>query len=545
MRGVRGRLAESAKALREVFANPDLGRLELAWGFYWTAETAWLVALGVYAYEAGGAFAVGLVGFLRMLPAAAMVPFGSLLADRFRRERVLLAVYLLRALVLGGMAAAAAAGAPVVSVYAATAFAGMLAAPCRPAQWAIIPDFARTPRELVAANAALSTVEGLAYMAGPALAAAVLAAAGPALAFAVAGGLALVAGALILRTAGRAAERPTPLPAESVASALAAGWRTVAGEPHPRLLIGLFGAQTYVRGALNVLIVVAALDLLDIGQSGVGLLTAALGAGGFVGAAAALGLAGRPRLAGPFGIGLVMWGLPIALAAAWLHPLLALVCLAAVGAGNSILNVAGFTLLQRLVPNEVLGRVFGVLETLVMAAVAMGALATSFVVDALGGRTALILTGAILPVLAALFRSRVDDADAAARVPGPELALLRGVAMFAPLSPMALERLASRLLPVAASAGTTIIREGEVGDRFYVLAEGEVSVAGRTLGPGDFFGEIALVLDVPRTATVTALTDASLYALERVDFLDAVGRHPASARAARAVVGVRLGFEPS
>jgi MFS family permease len=240
-----------------------------------------------------------------------------------------------------------------------------------------------------------------------------------------------------------------------------------------------------------------------------------------------------------------MWGLPIALAAAWLHPVLALVCLAAVGAGNSVLNVAGFTLLQRLVPNEVLGRVFGVLETLVMATVAVGALITSFVVDALGGRTALILTGAILPVVAALFRSRVDEADAAARVPGPELALLRGVAIFAPLSPMALERLASRLVPVAASAGTTIIREGETGDRFYVIAEGEVSVAGRTLGRGDFFGEIALLLDVPRTATVTAATDVSLYALERADFLDAVGRHPASARAVRAVAGTRLGFEPS
>lgn len=548
MRGVWGRLAVSAAAVRDVFANRDLARLELAWGGYWTAETAWLVGLAVYAYDAAGAVGVGLVGLVRMLPAAFAVPFGALLADRYPRERVLLAVYALRAAVLAAVAAAAWIDAPAAAVFALTALAGALAAPCRPAQWAVIPAHARTPHELVAANAALNTVEGLAYLVGPSLAAAILAATSPAALFAVTAAIAGASALLVAPTAAARAAAPGRT-GEGAIAALLGGWRTVAREPHPRLLVALFGAQTYVRGALNVLIVVAALDLLEIGDFGVGLLTAALGAGGFLGAAAAVTLVGRTRLAGPFGLGLVMWGVPIALAAAWLHPMLAFVCLVAVGAGNSILNVAGFTLLQRLVADHVLARVFGVLEALVMTTVAVGGVATAFVVDAVGGRTALVATGAILPLLAVLFRRHIESADAAARAPVRELELLRSLPLFAPVPPMTLERLAARLVPVRAPAGTVVVREGDRGDRFYVVEEGELEVAvgreTRRLTPGDFFGEIALLLDVPRTATVTARTDVVLRALEREDFLDVLGRHPATAAAARAVADARLGAPAS
>jgi MFS family permease len=544
-------LSERLRALHDVAASPDLRRLELAWGSYYTAECAWLVALAVYAYDAGGPFAVGLVGFIRTLPMAVAVPLGSIFADRFPRQRVLFAVDALRGLALAGSAIAAFAAVPAAVVYALAALAAVVAAPYRPAQWAILPLLSRNPEELVAANAASSTVEGLAVLAGPGLAAALLAGAGPEVVFALSAALSLAAALLVGRIQRRASAATEGAAApDTLLAATLAGFETVARDPHSRLLIALFGAQTLVRGALNVLIVVVALELLGLGDAGVGFLSAAIGVGGLAGALGALALVGRPRLAGPFALGLVLWGLPIALVAAWLHPLGAFLCLAVVGAGNSVLDVAGFTLVQRLVPDHILARVFGVLETIATAGAAFGALATPFLVDAVGGRAALVLTGAFLPVLAAFFRRRLDRVDAAARVLTYEVALLRGIPLFAPLSPPTLERLASALVPITTPAGADIVRERETGDRFYVIEEGDVAVSSHgkelgRLGQGECFGEIALLLDVPRTATVTALTPVRLRALPREAFLEAVTGHRESARAAAEALRARTGADPA
>jgi predicted MFS family arabinose efflux permease len=539
---LRARVAAPLHAFRDVFRNRELARLELAWGFFYTADWAYFVALALFAYEQGGAFAVGLVGFLRMLPGALAAPFGSLLADRRRRELVLLGVYLSRALVLGASAAAVFMDASAAVVYALAGVGAVCSAPYRPSQWALTPSLARTPEELVAANAVASTLESLAGVAGPALGGILVALTDPGPVFATAAALFLVGAVLVagIRTEAKPSEASGALLEEALV-----GFRTLAREPNPRLLIGLFGAQTLVRGALNVLIVVAALELLDMGESGVGFLNAAFGVGGLLGAFAALGLAGRRRLAHPFGLGLLLWGAPIALVGFWVEPTLALLWLAVVGAGNSVLDVAGFTLVQRIVDDRVLARVFGVLETMAMAAVGLGSLATPLLVDAVGGRTALVVIGSLLPALALLFWRRFGEIDAAAEVPTAELGVLRSVELFAPLPAPTLERLASRLVRLEFPAAAVIAAEGDPGDRFYILAEGQVEVRKgdrllNTLGPGDFFGEIALLRDVPRTATVAAVTPVTVYALDREEFVGAVSGHPQSTRTADAVVGTRL-----
>jgi MFS family permease len=244
-------------------------------------------------------------------------------------------------------------------------------------------------------------------------------------------------------------------------------------------------------------------------------------------------------------VGLVLWGLPIALLGFWTEAVAALFFLAAVGVGNSLLDVAGFTLVQRTVPNDVLARVFGVLETLVMVTVGLGALATPLLVELTGDRAALIVTGALLPVLALVVWRRLARLDATAHVAERELALLRGVPIFAPLAPPTIEHLATKLVPEKQPAGENIVCQGDVGDRFFIVAEGELDVTsdGRLLsrlGPGEFFGEIALLRDVPRTATVTSSTPVTLYTLERENFIAAVSGHPQSARTADAVIGTRL-----
>jgi Cyclic nucleotide-binding domain/Major Facilitator Superfamily len=316
-------------------------------------------------------------------------------------------------------------------------------------------------------------------------------------------------------------------------------------EPNLRVLVILLIAQTLVAGALNVLIVVSALQLLDLGEEGVGWLTSALGIGGVLGAVVSIALVGRGRLTSDFTIGIVLWGLPIAIIGLWPEPIPAFLLLTIVGMGNTLVDVAAFTLLQRAVPDDVLGRVFGAVQSLWVGTIGLGSILAPLAIELIGIEGALIVTGSILPVLAALLWRRLSALDRAAPVPKRELELLRGIEIFRPLPPQILEGLAGAMAPMRVEAGREIVREGEAGDRFYVIADGRVEVVkdGQVIneeGPGEFFGEIALLRDVPRTATVRAKTDVELRALERDDFIGAVTGHAASAEAADSVVATRL-----
>jgi hypothetical protein len=321
-----------------------------------------------------------------------------------------------------------------------------------------------------------------------------------------------------------------------------AGFRAIARAPRTRLLIGLVVAQTFVRGCLNVLIVIAVFQVLDGGGAEVGYLTAAIGVGGLLGGLGAMALEGR-RLAFVFGLALVFWGAPLVLLAPKPGFVAAVVLLAVVGAANSVEDVAVFTLLQRLVPDDVLTRVLGVVWGLAMGAVALGSIAAPLLVKALGARAAFAAVGAILPLLAMLTYRRLVEIDRAV-APAAEVGLVKGVPMFAPLSIAAKERVAASLIPVTVAAGDTVIRSGEVGDRFYVVGSGalDIDAPGRrlTAGAGDYFGEIALLRDIPRTATVTASADSVVYALEREDFLAVVTGHSAADAAGREVVDARM-----
>jgi hypothetical protein len=332
----------------------------------------------------------------------------------------------------------------------------------------------------------------------------------------------------------------------SMGDELLAGFRTVAQDRRTRVLVALFSAQTFVDGMLNVLIVVIALQLLDTGQAGVGFLNSAVGVGGLLGALAAAALVGRGRLAADFGFGIFIWGLPIAFVAIWTNQIFALVLLGVVGIGNTLVDVSGMTLLQRAAPEDVLARVFGVLESLLLITPALGAAVAPLLLNALGTRGALIAAGALLPLLVVPAWPALNSIDRAARIPVARLDLLRGSPIFAPLPELTLEQLADSLEEVSVSAGHEIVRQGDTGDRFYLVDAGtlDVAVDGRRvqqLEPGESFGEIALLRDVPRTATVTARTDAVLYALERGPFISAVTGFGPSLSAAEGVIGMRLG----
>ncbi len=536
------RVLDAFAIVAAVFRNPDLRRVELAWGASITGEWLHFVALGVFAYETGGAVAVGVVGFVRMLPAAAIAPFAAFLCDRFRRERFLVAVALVGTVALGGSAVAFAAGANLV-VFALAAVAAVALTLYRPAHQALLPSLAKTPEELVSCNGATSMIEGLGTLAGPLLAGLLVAIGDVGAAFTVAAGCLLGAALLLARTRieGRIYAAAEQL---QLGRDLFRGFSVLVQETHARLIAGLMLAQAFVRGCLNVLVVVIVFQVLEADSAYVGYLTAALGVGGLLGAVAAFTLNGR-RLAAPLGVALLLWGLPIALIAAWPDKAVALLLMGVIGVANSIEDVAGFTLLQRLVADRVLARVLGAFWGVAMAGVAVGSLAASALVEGFGARPALVIVGAVLPLLTLAAWLRLRAVDRAAVLPEVELAFLDTVPMFSPLPIAVKEQLAGRLIPLSVDAGEAVIQEGDAGDRFYIVVSGELEVikGGRRViarGPGDYFGEIALLRGVPRTATVTALSRAELYALEREDFLAAATGHSAGLAAGNAVVAARL-----
>jgi MFS family permease len=540
---VRERLRESKEAFSAVFSNPALRLVELSWALTTTAYWVFIVALSLFAYEEGGVAAVGLVGLIRVLPSVVAAPFAAMLGDRYPRHRVLFLVNVARTALILGAAAVALLDVHVAVIYVLTGLVGLMQSLFRPTQAALLPSLARTPEELTAANLVLTTIESVGIFMGPAIGGIMLALTGTDAVFA-ASAVAFLLSALLLAGVRPEREPPRAPMKTGLLRESFAGFSTIARDSRLRLIVGLYGAQTLVAGALNVLIVVMALELLDMGEAGIGFLNSAVGVGGLLGGFAALALLSRNKLASDFAVGLVLWGVPIALIGIFPDPLLSLVLLGIVGIGVTLVDVAGLTLLQRAVPDEVMTRVFGVVQSVFVGTLGLGAIIAPLLIELFDVRGALIASGSLLPVLAVVFWRRLQAVDGDTLAPA-ELALLRSLALFRPLPPATLDQLASALIAVSATEGEEIIRQGDSGDRFYVIAKGEVDVTSdgqhmSTLGKGDYFGEIALLRDVPRTATVTAKGDVELYALERDEFLGAVTGHAESVEAADAVIANRL-----
>lgn len=545
--GAGRRLKDSGSAFAAVARNANLRWLELAWAASIVGHYAFLIAVSVYAYNAGGDGAVGLVFLARLIPAALVAPFAGMLGDRYPRERVLLVTNLTRIVLVTAAALAVFADSSSWLVYGLSILATIATTPFRSSQAALTPALARTPEELTAANAVASGIESVAVFAGPALAGLLLAVASIGTVFLITSVLIVVSAAfLILISVERKEEPKGELHASTIASERVAGFTTLGRHPSLRVMVGLLTALTATFGALQVFIVVTALELLDLGEGGVGYLNAAIGIGAFVGAVASLSLTGARRLSPAFLVGLLVTGLP--LVAIGISPSVgvAVVALAVMGFANAFVDVSGLTLVQRAVPDDVLARVFGVIQMLWLASMGIGAAVAPVLISWLGVKGGLIAAGVFLPALVLLSARTVARIDAEAAAPDEqELRILEAVPIFAPLPGGSLEHLASRLVPLRVEAGTVIVREGDEGDRFYIVVEGklEVSHEGVSLSemePGGYFGEIALLRDVARTATVTAETDAVLYALDREEFLAAVTGHPQSAEAAETVMSARL-----
>jgi hypothetical protein len=496
----------------------------------------------VYAYDRGGAGTAGAVAVAQLTPAALLAPVAATVADRRSPVGVLVGGHLVQ--VAGMLMTAVAIGleAPLAA-YAGAVVASAAVATTRPAQTALVPGLVRSAEELTAANALTGWIESASVVASSAATGVLLAMAGPGSVFAVAGLAGLVSVGLAATVRGVRA-----LGVDDAAGGLAealAGFRVLAREPSPRLLVALLGAQWVVIGALDILFVVLAVDVLHRGQGWVGYLNMAYGVGGVLAGLAGMALVGRRRLVTPILGGVVLISAALALSTLSTAAAATVVLLAAVGGGRALFNLATRTLLQRAVPAEVVGRVFGVAEGMAMAGLAIGSALVPLLVAAGGTVTAVLGTAAILPLVALLGGRALFALDGAAHVPIVEIALLRSLRMFHALPAPTLEGLARSVEPVRLAVGDVLIREGEQGDRFYAIADGrlDVTIGGvpvATKVRGDGVGEIALLYSVPRTATVTAASSATVFALAREAFLAAVAGHASTAHAAAAVADERL-----
>ena len=552
-RGVVGAaIRDTWTSLRSVFGNPALRRIELALAGSMIGDWAYATAVVVWAYGVGGARLVGIWMAVRYLLMAIVSPIGASLADRLPRKFVLIGSDLVRAVLATVAAIALITDAPDAVILVVATVLSLVGCIFRPAQMAWMPSLTRRPEELTAANGASSTIESLAFFLGPALGALLVSTTSVQVVFLLNAATFLLSAVLVWGIHPIAGPTPGDQeddeeeagPQEGMLAEMAGGFRHIARDRDLVMVAILVCTQTIVAGATAVFGVVIAVDILETGPQGVGIIDSVFGVGAIVGGFYAIGRSTRNRLAGDLALGTVLWSLPLLLIVVYPSPVTVFAAVILLGFGNPLVDVNFATIVQRLTPDAVLGRVFGAYEGALIAGMAIGSAITPFLISRFGLQWALAILALVVGIPALAFIPRCLRLDGTLRAP-EGTALLRGISIFSPLSPVKIESLAGSLTTETASAGTAVVREGDVSDRFLVIVSGRVEVTQegehvRFEGPGEFFGEIGLLRDVPRTATVTAVEDTTLYSLAREDFLDAVRGVDESLAAADDVVMRRL-----
>ncbi|HXP33598.1 MAG TPA: MFS transporter [Acidimicrobiales bacterium] len=558
---------------RSAFENPVLRRVGFAYALFGSAEFGVWITLLVFAYGHGGPSASMLMVLVQLIPCVALGPFLGALADRRRPSRVLCVGYGLQAVSMGAVAVAVALGAPALVVFALAPLTSLSLTVTRPPQAALLPAIVRTPDELTAANVMTGWTDAAAALVGPAAVGILLTWRGPGLAVAAMAGMTVVSTLLVARVAGPAAAISSDVVAEDAedaegdgeggrsAGALMAGIRrslasirtgarsnllVTVRNPQIRVLLALHTFYFVLIGALDLLCVILAVDYLHMGRGGPGFLNAALGGGALIAGFITAFLVGRRHLANTLTVTLSMAVAALALIGAIPRVAPAIILIGIVGLAGSVFDITGRTLLQRSAPSDAIAGLFSILEALMDSGLALGAILVRVAIAVGGLKAALFAPAVVAAILIAGLWRQLQKIDSSATVPQVEIQLLRSIPIFAALPAPSLEGIARDLEPLAVAQGTVVIREGERGDCYYAVADGELDISRadqhlQVVTRGDGFGEIALIRDVPRQATVTAVTDASLYTLHKEQFVQVVTGHTKAISAVGAIIDRHLG----
>ncbi len=540
------------RALAVDFENRDMGLLGVSTALTSFATWCFTIALAVYGFDAHGAAGVGIVALVRFLPAAIVSPLVGLMIDRFPRRSVMLGSAVAATAVLGATATAAALDAPTVVVFVFPALYAIAFCGYGPAHSALTPTLVETPQQLSASNVSHSVMENVGFLTAALVAGLLLGPTSPAFVIALAAAATLLASLLVYRV--HKDRRPEYIVEEDeVAGAfreVTRGARALFFHSALRLSSATMVLLFLFEGFIEVMVVVMALEMLHLEEGAVGFLNAMGGIGAVLGAVALSMLFDRGRLVPAIAGGSLLIGAATIFPGLSPHTASAYAAMLGIGIGFVFVEVATKTLMQRLGSDETFGRVIGALESGRQAALALGSIGAVLLVELLHPEGALIAMGALLPVLVTIWWARLRAHEVGAPVAEEHYRLLRGNSIFAPLPLATLERLSHDLQSLEVPAGEDVIVQGEIGDRFFLIEEGQVEVFEdgvfrRNEGPGESFGEIALLHDVRRTATVRATEDTRLLALDRDQFLLAVTGHRRSHQLAHKVVDERWPGESS
>jgi MFS family permease len=499
----------------------------------------YIVALLVVIYaETGDPLILGVFGAVRTLPYIALSVPAGIIADRVDRRLVLLVTDVARGGCMLAMAAVLVLDGPIWALISLSVLAACFSTFFYPAIGAYIPNLVKDERQLGPANSAWASLDNLGFVIGPVLGGLLVAAGGTTLAFLI---NAVTFGVIALILWGLP-------PSRNIAPALEVG---ATADPHSEpvtaasrsALVGL-GILRFVdyaiTGGIAMLTVILATDILAAGDAATGYLNAAIGVGGVAGAVVSATLVLRRSLRWPIVAGSIVMAAGATLVGIAPGIVVAFLAIVLVSAGHLVLEVLGATIMQRVTSDAVRGRAVGALMTVDTSAEATGSLVYPVLVTTLGSAVVLGTSGFLM--LAATAVGLILIGGAVTRAPSAVEATVARVLrlpLFAGVSNAAVERALDRITPVPVAAGAAVVRQGEPADRFYIIESGSFAVRRaevdgverelRRLGPDEVFGELGLLTGAPRSATVAALTDGVVLALDHTDFLELVG-NPAAVR---------------
>lgn len=534
---VRGdRRGETTAKMRDVLADRRIRKVLTADAVSGTGDTIYWIALIVLLLERqpnGGLVALAVAA--RLIPRVVFSAVGGVAADRFDRRRLLITLDSIRAVCMVALAFIAATGGPVIVALMIVFVTCALTTPYRPTMSAAYPRLV-DETELAAANALSNGVAQVTTLIGPLLAALILAVGTPTWAFVANGATYAIAAVLLFGVTGlgRAGRREGDR-ANSLLGDLAEGARSIRVNRGVGALMMLTGAMMVLRGFELVLHVQVALIQLDLGPSGYGVMSGALGFGALIVMPVVGRLTATARPAALLTTSALVGCATLALLAAVTSPWIALAILALEGASVVCFEVMALTLMQRVCRSEVLGRVLGLQNTLSGTAKLVGSVMAPMLVAGFGLSTALVVAAIAVAgptlLVAPRLRSLNDASAARAAEVAPIVTVLDSLGVFDGAPRPALERLAMRVVIETVQSHTVIVREGDQAADFFVLRSGTVRVERggirvNTQQGGSWFGEIGLLRSAPRKASVIAESPVVLWRMSGGAFLDAVASAP-------------------
>lgn len=523
-------------------ANRPLRRVLIGYGAFALAEFAIWISLLLYAYGRDGATGSMVIVLVQLGPSVVLSSFLGAVADRRRPATVLAVSYVVQAVLLAALAFIIGLGGPLAATFPVAACAALALDVVRPAQAALLPGLVRTPEELTTANIVSGWTDGAASLAGPAMAGLVIAFGGVGDAIAVTAGANALAGVLALsaRSSSITAAAEHETDGEDERGVLG-NVRATLSDPVTRLLLGMNTFYYLLVGSLDLICVVLAVSLLHLGSGAAGYLNGAVGAGATLAGLVTISLAGQSRLARILAAALLTCAAALVVLGFYPSVAAAFGLMALLGLAGTVFSTSARTLLQRAAPPDATAGVFAVLEATTSLGLVSGTVVVRLGIAIGGLRAANLAPAACCLAIVLVAWPRLRQVDAAATIPQVEIRLLRSIPIFAGLSPPVVEGVARRLVRLEVPADTAVVREGDAGDRYFAIADGTLSVTKdgrllRRLGRGEGFGEIALVHDSPRTATVTTESTCLLYGLDKDPFLLVVTGHPSAHSAAERVM---------